>query len=258
MSAPLRLFAERDGVGPPLLLIHGLGADHRDWRDVKPSLARRYRVIAPDLRGHGASPRGGGPYSPGHMARDVLALMDAEGIDRAPVVGHSMGGAVALSMALIAPHRLRALAIVNCLPSFRPQRFNDWREITMRLLLMGLLGPRRLGALMAQRSFPLPAQSAERALVMARAAHNSRRVYLASLLRLACWSVRERLSEIRMPALVVASELDYLPIAQVRACAAALSHARFEVAAGARHGLPLEQGKLLAAWLSEFLGELPD
>ena len=68
MSAPLTLFAQRQGAGPPLLLLHGLGADHRDWREVVPQLASHYRVIAPDLRGHGASPRSPGPYTPWQMA----------------------------------------------------------------------------------------------------------------------------------------------------------------------------------------------
>lgn len=253
MSAPLTLFAQRQGEGPPLLLLHGLGADHRDWREVVPQLAGQYRVIAPDLRGHGASPRRPGPYTPWQMARDIDALMEAEGIAASPVVGHSMGGAVAMSLALLAPERVSRLVIANSVPGFRPQRPRELGEVALRLLMIATLGPRRLGALMAQRNFPAPDQSGLRALVEARSAGNSRRVYLASLLALTRWSVRERLSEISAPALVIASENDYFPVADVRSFAAALPHARFEMVPGARHGLPLERGELFAGLLRDFL-----
>lgn len=255
MSPPLALFAQQQGEGAPLLLLHGLGADHQDWREVVPELSGRYRVIAPDLRGHGASPRGPGPYTPWQMARDIVALMDAEGIAAAPVVGHSMGGAVAMSLVLLAPERVSRLVIANSVPSFRPQRPRELGEVALRLLMIATLGPRRLGALMARRNFPDADQSGLRALVEARSASNSRRVYMASLLALMRWSVRERLDEISVPVLVIASENDYFPVADVRSFAEALPQARFEMVAGARHGLPLEQGEFLAGLLRDFLGE---
>lgn len=255
MSAPLALFAQQQGEGPPLLLLHGLGADHQDWRDVVPHLVSDYRVIAPDLRGFGASPRRPGPYTPWQMARDIMALMDAEGIAAAPVVGHSMGGAVAMSLALLAPERISRLVIANSVPSFRPQRPREFGEIALRLFMIALLGPRRLGALMAHRNFPDPDQGGLRALVEERSAINRRWVYMASLLALTRWSVRERLPEITMPTLVVASERDYFPVADVRSFAEALPRARFEMVPGARHGLPLERGELLAGLLRDFLGE---
>lgn len=253
MSAPLALFAQRQGEGPPLLLLHGLGADHQDWREVMPHLTGRYRVVAPDLRGCGASPRGPGPYTPWQMARDIEALMRAEGITHAPVVGHSMGGAVAMSLALLAPERVSRLVIANSVPSFRPRRPRELGEIALRLLMIALLGPRRLGALMARRNFPRPEQSALRALVEARSARNKRCVYMASLLALTRWSVRPRLQEITMPALVIASERDYVPVDDVRRFAEALPDGRFEMVPGAHHGLPLERGALFAELLRDFL-----
>lgn len=253
MSAPLKLFAQREGGGAPLLLLHGLGADHRDWRDVVPAISRTHRVIVPDLRGHGASPRGPGPYTPWQMADDVLALMDAERIDAASVVGHSLGGAVAMSLALLAPQRVETLVVANSVPGFQPQRLREWREIALRLLITALFGPRRLGAVMARRTFPEPDQAGLRRLVEARSAGNSRRVYLASLIQLTRWSVRDRLAELMMPALIVASELDYFPVSELRDFAEALPRGRFELVAGARHGLPLERGREFAALLEAFL-----
>jgi 3-oxoadipate enol-lactonase len=83
---------------PPLLALHGLGEGAADWDGVAPAFARHWRVYAPDLRGHGASDRPGS-YSVELMAADVLGFADALGLDRVDLVGHSMGGLVALLLA---------------------------------------------------------------------------------------------------------------------------------------------------------------
>ena len=102
------------GSGPPIILIHGLLDSGSTWRKVAPVLALRHRVIVPDLLGHGDTD---GParadYSIGSHAMLVRDLMNELGIERATVVGHSLGAGVALALAYMAPERVERLAIIS-------------------------------------------------------------------------------------------------------------------------------------------------
>ena len=91
----------RDGV--PLVFIHGWTANRHRWDDQLGHFAGRYRVISLDLRGHGDSDLTPHPYTIGGLAREVLALLDGLGVDRFVPVGHSMGGMIALTLALEHP-----------------------------------------------------------------------------------------------------------------------------------------------------------
>ncbi|MEU6076284.1 alpha/beta fold hydrolase [Micromonospora sp. NPDC047074] len=93
-----------------MVLLHGLGNDERDWRGVLPALAGRHRVYALDLRGHGRSDHPG-RYSFELMRDDVIGFLDAVDVERCVVVGHSMGGTVAILLAEAAPHRLTHLIL---------------------------------------------------------------------------------------------------------------------------------------------------
>lgn len=101
------------GQGAPLLLLHGLGGSHEMWLPVIPELARSYRVIAGDHRGHGASHKPRGQYTIRLFSDDWRAVMDALRIDRAHILGLSMGGAIAMRLAVEAPQRVRALVLVD-------------------------------------------------------------------------------------------------------------------------------------------------
>ncbi|QNS02413.1 alpha/beta fold hydrolase [Streptomyces xanthii] len=106
-------------TGPPLLLLHALGEDSRDWAGVAPALARTHRVHALDLRGHGRT-EWPGTYSVEAMRDDVLGHLDALGLDRVDVVGHSMGGVVAALLAMHRPARVRRLVLED-VPLLRPR-----------------------------------------------------------------------------------------------------------------------------------------
>ncbi len=100
------------GDGPPLLLIHGIGDSSRTWEQVLPLLAREHTVIAPDLLGHGCSDKPRADYSVAAYAngmRDLLALL---GIERVTLVGHSLGGGVAMQFAYQFPERTERLVLV--------------------------------------------------------------------------------------------------------------------------------------------------
>ncbi|MCI4339866.1 MAG: alpha/beta hydrolase [Thermoplasmata archaeon] len=113
------LFRRDEGTGPLVLLLHGLGGDHTVWDAQVPELAREFRVVAPDLRGHGRSKAPtGSTFSFAELEGDVNGMLDELGGTPAHVVGLSAGGFLALRMALDTPERVRSLTLaatsVNC------------------------------------------------------------------------------------------------------------------------------------------------
>ena len=88
-----------EGAGEVLLLIHGMGGSSSSWRALVPILSKKYRVIAPDLLGHGQSDKPRGDYSLGAFAVCLRDLLDALGISKATVIGHSLGGGIAMQFA---------------------------------------------------------------------------------------------------------------------------------------------------------------
>lgn len=101
------------GQGPVLLLIHGIAGSSATWGDVMPWLAERYCVVAPDLLGHGESAKPRGDYSLGAYASGVRDLMGMLGHEHATVVGHSLGGGVAMQLAYQFPERCERLVLVS-------------------------------------------------------------------------------------------------------------------------------------------------
>jgi pimeloyl-ACP methyl ester carboxylesterase len=101
------------GDGPAIVLIHGITSSSESWRTVGSELARRHTVLAPDLIGHGESAKPRGDYSMGAFASGVRDLMVALGIGPATIVGHSLGGGVAMQFAYQFPERAERLALVS-------------------------------------------------------------------------------------------------------------------------------------------------
>jgi len=108
---PIRYLAA--GEGPPLVLLHGAGDNSLDWRWVIPDLAATHRVYAPDLPGSPDSARPDAAYSPAFFERFAAGFLDALGIGRATFVGNSLGGLIALRLALSEPARVTALVLVD-------------------------------------------------------------------------------------------------------------------------------------------------
>jgi pimeloyl-ACP methyl ester carboxylesterase len=107
-----RVVYRREGEGPVIVLIHGIVSSSATWDPVIPLLAREHTVIAPDLLGHGCSAKPRGDYSLGAYASGVRDLLAALGHDRVTLVGHSLGGGVAMQFAYQFPERVERLALV--------------------------------------------------------------------------------------------------------------------------------------------------
>jgi pimeloyl-ACP methyl ester carboxylesterase len=123
------------GQGPALLLIHGLGSHTFSFRHVMPELARHFRVVALDLKGFGFSERpSAGDYTLSGQAELVRGFMERLGIDRAAVLGHSMGGAVAMRLALAHPDRVERLILLASASDLELGR-HVWGAALLRPLL---------------------------------------------------------------------------------------------------------------------------
>ena len=132
----ITLSVHRGGAGPALILLHGYPQTHMAWHRVAPDLARHFDVIIPDLRGYGdsdAPPDDAGHrvYSKREMARDIVGLMDALGLQRAHVMGHDRGARVAYRLALDHPQRVDRLGIVEIVPTADFWRAWD-RELALK------------------------------------------------------------------------------------------------------------------------------
>jgi pimeloyl-ACP methyl ester carboxylesterase len=102
-----------EGTGQTLLLIHGIAGDSRTWAEAMRQLARRFRVLAPDLPGHGASAKPQGDYSLGAHASFLRDLLQALHIGHATLVGHSLGGGIALQFAYQFPEQCERIVLVS-------------------------------------------------------------------------------------------------------------------------------------------------
>jgi pimeloyl-ACP methyl ester carboxylesterase len=101
------------GEGPPVVLVHGFASSLETWDAVIPTLVKKHRVIALDLKGFGWTDRPEGDYSPWAQAKIVRAVMERRGIERAAIVAHSWGSSVVLALALGAPERVTRIALYD-------------------------------------------------------------------------------------------------------------------------------------------------
>lgn len=252
------LWHERTGAGRPVVLLHGLGDDHGLWRHVVPAIADAGEAIAVDLPGHGRS----GPIpdgaSIGWMAGEVAALLDALDLRNVVLVGLSMGGGVAQTVALDHPARIGALGLVSTSPRFPDatrERFLTRAAIAERdgmAVVMDATVPRWFTpGWMAAHPDDV---AATRATVLA-----TDPVMFARASRLNCVrDVTGRLGEIRVPVLFVGGLEDPAdPLRSVPEYQAAIPDLRVELFPGVSHLVPVEAPDRLVPVLRSFLADLP-
>ena len=111
----IELYYEEQGQGLPIVFAHGFTGSHADWASPMAALSQRFRVVAMDHRGHGRSQAPSSPsdYSASIMAHDIRSLLEHLGIEECCLVGHSMGGFMALELVLNHPEMVRALVLVD-------------------------------------------------------------------------------------------------------------------------------------------------
>jgi pimeloyl-ACP methyl ester carboxylesterase len=243
----------RAGTGPPLVFLPGLGLDRAVWAEVAALLQDDYDTIRLDLRGHGASPQASAPFA---HHDDVAHTLDALGIARAHVAGLSLGGSVALDLALAHPARVRSLALVDsALGGFAWSP--EWTEAFRAVRAVG----RERGAFAARRAWaahPLFATAPRGALRALLANDAGIRWTTPPLARPLEPPAAGRLAEVRVPTLVVVGERDLPDFHAIAAAlAAGIPGARTVRIAGAGHLTPLESPGMVADTLRGFLADAP-
>lgn len=251
------------GAGPALLLLHGFTGSAETWRPFLPELAARRRVIAPDLIGHGrtAAPADAARYRMDECVADLVALLDWLGVGEFAVLGYSMGGRVALHLALAVPKRVRALILESASPGIsdpaeRAERARSdaaLAELIEREGIVAFVERWESQPLFAtQRSLPAEVRGRLRAERL-----GQRPVGLANSLRSMGTGTMEpvwdRLGELGMPTLVLAGELDAKYVAIARAMMERLPRAQVVIVPGSGHAVHLEQPAQFLKLITTFL-----
>lgn len=246
------------GRGEPLILVHGLADDHRAWRRTLPDLLLRHRVLMYDLRGHGQTTLGLPDGTLRQLGADLVALMDAIGIDRAAIAGFSLGGTIAMRVAIDHPERVGALALVAT--SSRVGRSaSDWYR--QRVEMVERNDP-HLRDTLDQDTADVYAESPdelEEGLLIRRQSTADPRGYgnaCAAMAALNASPLDPELDRITAPTLIIASDLDkHCPPKAAEIIAAGIKASRLEVIPGAGHPIPVEKPRELAHSMIAFLND---
>ncbi len=252
----LDLYYEDVGEGPPLVLLHGLGSSGQDWEFQVPNFRDRFRVVTPDLRGHGRSAKPPGPYPIPLLAADVARFLGALELAPAHVVGVSMGGMIGLQLAADVPEAVRSLVAVNTMPEVFVRTLRQRWMLWQRLAIVRLFGMRVWARFLAPRFFPGDEHAELRRAFVERWSAADRHGFLAALRGFVGWSVADRLGEIEAPTLVVAAEHDYTSVESKREWAARIPRAELVVVPDSRHALPAERPGELNRLMEEFLNRV--
>ena len=245
------------GQGPAVMCLHGLGSSAADWQYQLPALAQGYRVIAPDLRGHGRSPAPLRSLTIPAMADDAAALLEALQAAPAHLVGLSLGGCVAQAVALRHPGRVRSLTLVNTFARLRPAGWQGARRLLRRLVLMCLAPMPANADYIAQGLFPRPEQAPLREAAAASLRRNHRGLYFAAARALLCFDVRAELAGLHCPTLVIAGDRDTtVGLDAKQELERLIPGARLVVVADSGHATPYDQMDVFNQTVMDFLGQV--
>jgi 3-oxoadipate enol-lactonase len=241
---------------PAVVLLHGFPLDGTMWDDQVEALAARYRVIVPDLRGHGRTAAPPGPYLMADHVADVRALLDRLGIERAALVGLSMGGYVTMNFLAAHPERAWAAALVDTRAEGDTEQNKQNRANQARDVVENGMGPFIEGAIprmYAQRTISERPQFVDRYRRIVERARPE--AVAAALGGLAARSdVTEALRSVTCPVLVVVGSEDVLtPPSDARHIAEAAPNARLEIIEGAGHLANIEAPEQFNRILLDFL-----
>jgi len=249
----LNLAFEETGQGWPVVFVHGWGDSSAIWRETVADLSSDFRCIVLDLPGHGDSPAGQGPWSIQKLTAPVQILVGALGITAATIVGHSMGGLVALQLASEHPELVKRLVLVN-VPTC-----GQWSRGLFTLLSTRLgsclMGVAQAGArLLAKLTPHLPGKDSPFLRWNEGIAHADTHVLYETLRDMSDRSCQPQLMRVQVPTLVIAGSKDVVvPPRMARRIAAGIPSAQFASIPGASHTPMLERPAYFLRTLRDFL-----
>jgi 3-oxoadipate enol-lactonase len=254
-ASGVRIAWERRGSGPPLLLIHGLGYARWGWEPVVDGLAEAHEVVLFDNRGIGDSDAPLGPYSARMLAEDAVAVLDAAGLERAHVLGTSLGGMVAQQVALDWPERVDRLVLACTTPG--SESAAPMPEQTVRLIQESPALPREVAMRRGVENALAPGADVamiDRIMVHRIATAQPLAAWLAQAAAGMSFDAWDRVREIGAPTLVLTGDLDVVVDPRNSALLAEMiSGARIEVFPVAGHLFFWEQPERFVELVKEFL-----
>jgi 3-oxoadipate enol-lactonase len=239
-------------------LVHSLALDRKLWQPVAERLSDAAQVLIYDCRGHGASARAPGPYSPDQFADDLASLLDAVGWRSAVVGGASMGGNVAQAFAVRYADRVEGLALVDTTAWYGPDAPQSWAERGRQAEERGL--PSMVDFQLARWfSDAFRQQHPDLVQQMAQVfVQNDASCYVAACNMLGTFDLRERVRSIQVPTAVIVGEEDYAtPVAMARQLHEAIPASSLDILPATRHLSPVERPDEIAAILRRLLEAAP-
>jgi pimeloyl-ACP methyl ester carboxylesterase len=250
------------GTGSPVVLLHGLACGKRMWFHQIRALRNRFRVIAYDQRGHGQTdaPSAATDYSAAHLARDLVGVLDALEIERAAIVGFSLGGGPALALAAAKPERVSRLVLADVgAGADDPVKIESMARQWVTLIDQGRMDD-LVCEMLRSELFKFYARRDTRrrdhmAALFRATSPMGLRFLLSEVLakRKSLFRLAEPLKSVRIPTLVIVGEYDYVCSKTARLLAQTIPNASLKVIKGSGHMSPLEQPAGFSASLLEFL-----
>lgn len=256
-----------EGVGEVLLLIHGIGGSSESWREVVPELSRKYRVIAPDLLGHGQTDKPRGDYSLGAFAVWLRDFLDALGIRKVTLIGHSLGGGIAMQFAHQHRDYCRRLVLISSgglgNDVGRLLRMLSLPGAELVLPLIGSRPARAVGnALQARSSHEVSRFSETWRAQASLSNRDNRRAFLRTLRSVvdhrgqSVCALNRLHFNTDLPALIISGGQDrVIPVAHARAAHEALPNSRLHVLPGVWHHPQVERPITVATLIDDFIAE---
>jgi (E)-2-((N-methylformamido)methylene)succinate hydrolase len=249
------LFYQIEGAGPPVMLIHGVGADGSSWDAIAPALISRFAVLRLDLRGHGRSGRIPGELTLGDFTRDVVDVLDATDTPCAHIVGFSLGGMIAQALALDHASRVDRLVLLSAVAGrTEPERarVRDRLEILRTQGIMAITGAAQ------DRWFTDEFVARHPELVrqrMEQLQRNHPPSYAAAYTVFSTTDLADRLHAIDRPTLVATGEHDAGSNTRMaRFMQAQIRGAKLQILPGLKHSVLAEAPETIATMLLDFLG----
>ncbi|TLN24234.1 alpha/beta hydrolase [bacterium] len=239
----------------PVLLLHGLGADGRSWGFQMPALIEAgFRPLAPDLPGFGRSPVSQDHWDIPSITAQVVDWLTCEVRTPLPVVGISMGGAIALQMALTRADVASRLVLVNTFACLRPRNARSLAYLMRRFVLAMVRGSASQAEMVAYHLFPNPDQIELRQAITRLILESDPRAYRMAMRALALFDARKDLGQVHVPTLVITAALDTtVPRAVQDELAREIPAARQVIIPEARHAVVADQPERFNVVLLAFL-----